>query len=203
MSAQGDAIAGDARMTSRLTRQLTRASTPSPTVHTRTEEHDDDQPLALLANPELVKEAKAKRVLQSKAAIVKNDKLKKKKEPAAEKAMPEQSATPAEQHDGQDKRALYEEWDPVTNHHGKRIRVDPTAHEHMKEKLREWQTQKGANANERPHSNEWYWDLRIAMIKSSMLDRDHSRDVCRSFLKKWAPTQPNTKMLKERASGAD
>jgi len=74
----------------------------------------------------------------------------------------------------------------------KRTKVDPCAHEYMRSAVREWQTRASKNENDKPYGNEWYRDLRIELIKKGKLSRNHSLDVCRSYIQKWVKTQPDT-----------
>jgi hypothetical protein len=90
--------------------------------------------------------------------------------------------------DGEDK----DEYAYVKSVGGRRTKVDPCAHEYMRSAVREWQTRASKTANDKPYANEWYWDLRIELIKKGMLSRNHSQDVCRSYIKKWVTTQPDT-----------
>ena len=88
------------------------------------------------------------------------------------------------------KQELYKTFAPQAKSvMGHRMGVTPEGHDFMKERLKEWQTFHKRSMKERPYANEWYWDLRILMIQKELLSRDHSLDVCRSYLKNWCEKQ--------------
>ena len=85
--------------------------------------------------------------------------------------------------DQEDHEHLWDDYQPLPNVGNQRSRVAPEAHELMISKLTQWQKANDANSLERPHFNAWYLNLRITLIKRGLLTKQHSLDVCRSFIK--------------------
>ena len=79
--------------------------------------------------------------------------------------------------------------DPAMQGLGKRMKVAQAAHAFMREALQEWQSAEGKSASDKPYGNEWYHALRTRMIKADLITKDHSKDVCRSYLKSWLKKQ--------------
>ena len=57
----------------------------------------------------------------------------------------------------------------------------------MVQKLQEWQKEHGKSETERPSMDAIYFykDLRVYLIDSCELRKDHSWDVCRSYLNQY------------------
>ena len=62
----------------------------------------------------------------------------------------------------------------------------------MIDKLKSWQRENGQGEYEKPFFNEWYWDLRVEIIKAGYLTKAHGKDVCRSFIKYWLKDKQKT-----------
>ena len=82
----------------------------------------------------------------------------------------------------QEKRAVHTEY-TEEKEAGTRLKVDQSAKKFMETMLRQWQQENGKENTDLPYLNEWYFDLRVEAIKAGLLDKKHSQDVCRSYLK--------------------
>ena len=93
-----------------------------------------------------------------------------------------------------EKRKMYDGYKESTGPSVRRMRVDPQAHGWMGDQLKVWQEANGKAAHELPYSNEWYLDKRVEAIQAGLLQKAHSEDVVRSYLKsqtrKNFPTDP-------------
>lgn len=65
----------------------------------------------------------------------------------------------------------------------RRMKVDPMAHEWMVDQLKSWQQANNKGEAELPFANQWYLDKRIEAIKAGLLQKEHSEDIVRSYLK--------------------
>ena len=118
----------------------------------------------------------------------KSDGDKKKKAPQPKKAAEKKKNGPEPKKDAGDDGAY--DPDPAIQGLGKRMKVAQEAHAFMRQALQEWQSAEGKSASDKPYDNEWYHALRTRMIKADLITTDHSKDVCRSYLKSWLKKQP-------------
>ena len=81
------------------------------------------------------------------------------------------------------KRLIYEAYTDKQDHSSKRMKVDPSAHDWMLQKLKDWQQANEKSEIDIPFPNELYLDRRVEAIQHGLLTKAHSETVVKSFLR--------------------